>query len=218
MPDQQTLLSTKATYIRAGDGANTNYGSYVQMYVRWKGDNINNASRALIEFDLAQLVPQLPAQVIQARLRLSYNGGTGINHGPDFNVACHRLTAAWVEMQATWNNRQSGTPWGTPGGDLASPPVVTIFSPKLTVWTTEYFDITQLLKDWLAGTHPNYGVLLKPEDEPPGDPTLYYVVYEADDSTQAEQYKPALVVDYDLTVPVAEEPSAIPVLIRRRRR
>ncbi len=103
----------------------------------------------------------------------------------------------------------------TPGGDFASPAVVTISSPdNPSDWRTDYYDITQLLKDWLNGTYPNCGVILKCEVES----DLKWSIYESDDSVQAEQYKPALVVDYEEAAPAADDISPIATMIRRRRR
>jgi len=47
---------------------------------------------------------------------------------------------------------------------------------------------------------------------------LKWSIYESDDSAQAEQYKPTLVVDYEEAAPEADDISPIATLIRRRRR
>lgn len=214
MASQQILLSTKAADIQQGQ-PDYNHGDHADIGVRWHESISNYHYRALVEFDLAQLVPQKASQIVQARLRVSFNGAANRHSDTAFNIACHRLTAAWVEAQVTWNSRQTGTAWSTPGGDFASPAVVTISSPdNPSGWGTDYFDITHLLQDWLDGIYPNYGVILKCEVEASNK----WSIYESDDSTEAEEYKPALVVDYEEAAPAADDISPIATLIRRRRR
>ena len=214
MAEQQILLSTKAADIQQGQ-PDYKHGSHADIAVRWHATIANYHYRALIQFDLAQLIPQQASQIVQARLRLSFNGALNNHSDVAYNISCHRLTAAWVEADVTWNSRQTGTAWGTPGGDFASPAVVTISSPdNPSGWSTDYYDITQLLKDWLDGAYPNYGVILKCEVEA----DLKWSIYESDDSAQAEQYKPALVVDYEEAASAADDISPIAALIRRRRR
>jgi hypothetical protein len=192
MASQQILLSTKAADIQQGQ-PDFNHGSHWDIAVRWHDTIANYHYRALIEFDLAQLIPQQASQIVQARLRVSFDGASNYHSDAAYNISCHRITAVWVESQVTWNSRQTGAPWGTAGGDFASPAVVIISSPdNPSGWGTDYFDITQLLKDWLDGTYPHCGVILKCEVES----GLKWVQYESDDSTQAEQYKSALVVNY----------------------
>ena len=214
MAEQQILLSTKAADIQQGQ-PDYNHGSHWDIAVRWHATIANYHYRSLIEFDLAQLIPQQASQIVQARLRVSFDGA--LNHHSDaaLSICCHRLTAPWLESEVTWNSRQAGTPWSSPGGDFGSPAVVTISSPdNPSDWSTDYYDITQLLKDWLDATYPNYGLLLKLETES----GLQWVQYQSDDSTEAEQYRPALVVDYEEAAPAADDISPIATLIRRRRR
>jgi len=191
---QQILLSTKCCKIAGGANANSNYGNITPGGVHYNSASANWTKRHLVEFDLTQLIPQQASQIVQARLRVSFDGSLNNHSDAAFNIACHRLTAAWVEAQVTWNNRQTGTPWGTAGGDFASPALITVSSPdNPSGWGTDYFDITQLLKDWLNGTYPNSGIILKCETESGSINTWSY--YETDDQA-SDTYKPALVVDY----------------------
>jgi hypothetical protein len=211
MASQQILLSTKCCKISAGANANTNYGNVTPGGVHYNPSSQNYTKRHLVEFDLTQLIPQQASQIVQARLRVSFDGSLNNHSDAAFNIACHRLTAAWVEAQVTWNNRQTGTAWSTPGGDFASPAVVTISSPdNPSGWSTDYFDITQLLKDWLNGMYQNYGVILKCAES-----VLEWSYYETDDQV-TDAYKPALVVDYN--PPVVDDISPLATVIRRRRR
>jgi len=214
MADQQVLLSAKAADLQQGQ-PNYNHDSHWDIAVRWHATIANYHYRALIEFDLAQLVPQQASQITQARLRVSFAGALNYHSDAVLSICCHRVTAAWLESEVTWNSRQAGTPWSSPGADFGASPIDTISSPdNPSGWGTDWYDITQLLKDWFDGTHPNYGLLLKLETES----GLQWVQYQSDDSTEPEQYRPALVVDYEQAAPAADDISPIATLIRRRRR
>jgi len=62
MADQQILLSTKAADIQQGQ-PDYNHGSHFDIAVRWHATIANYHYRALIEFDLAQLIPQQASQI-----------------------------------------------------------------------------------------------------------------------------------------------------------
>jgi hypothetical protein len=59
----------------------------------------------------------LGSAVSSAILRLTVSSGLGAS-GTTRPVTAYRLTTAFTETQATWMNRQTTVPWGTPGGDL----------------------------------------------------------------------------------------------------
>lgn len=65
----------------------------------------------------------------------------------------HRLTSDWNESTTTWLN------WATPGGDFDDSLSYSAYLPGqdnclLTL------DITGLVRAWVSGIHPNYGLLL----------------------------------------------------------
>ena len=74
-------------------------------------------------------------------------------------VDVHRLTGPWVETTATWN-AAGPNPWFNEGGDYASHIVDTTTVGNST-GTWYQWDIKELVQDWIDGTHPNYGLLLK---------------------------------------------------------
>jgi hypothetical protein len=100
---QQILLSTKAADIQAGSPT-VNHGSHADIAVRWNDSLAGYRYRALIEFDLTQLVPQQASQIAQARLRVSFDGNQNYHSDTAYNISCHRVTAAWIEEQVTWNS------------------------------------------------------------------------------------------------------------------
>jgi len=60
----------------------------------------------------------------------------------------YRILADWDEATVIWNNRPS---WGTTAYD-------TIVTDHNIGWWT--FDVTPLVRDWLDGVYPNYGVCI----------------------------------------------------------
>jgi hypothetical protein len=74
--------------------------------------------RTIIAIDTTRIAERSP--VTSASLTLTVKSGLG-TAGSTRPVTVYRLTSAFVEQEATWNNRQSGAPWQTPGGDLGEP-------------------------------------------------------------------------------------------------
>lgn len=91
MASQQILLSTKAADLMVGYPTYGN-GSHPLIYMFWDLNNPDYQYRGVIEFDLTQLVPQQASQIVQARLRVSFNGELGGHVEAPYNISCHRLT------------------------------------------------------------------------------------------------------------------------------
>jgi len=138
----------------------TNYGGYASMY-------INRATtaaryRSLIQWDLSGLGITQGGQVAFAKMLLHpAQAPTGTFPA---TAQAKRLTASWVEAEVTWNSRQSGVGWGSPGGDfdaatIDSQDINTGVRDNAQCWFS--FLLTQLLRDWLDGVYSNYGLLLK---------------------------------------------------------
>jgi hypothetical protein len=74
-------------------------------------------------------------------------------------IELHRITAPWIETEVTWNNF---------GGSYDSV-VEGTFVADGTGWRS--VDVSALVQDWVDGVHPNYGLLLKQNEE---GSTLYF--------------------------------------------
>ncbi len=70
----------------------------------------------------------------------------------------HRITHDWVEGSGngsaapgvTWNDRDTGLAWTTPGGDFAAEAdAVTTIPVGASDWFT--WDITELVSGWVSG-------------------------------------------------------------------
>jgi len=110
---------------------------------------------ALVRFDLSA-VPGT-AIITSATLELSQKAaGSGAG-----NVEVHRVTAPWLEQEASWNNAAVGLPWANSGGDY-DPAVVDTAAVAAGTDTLVRWDVTTTVAAWVDGSLPNHGLLLTP--------------------------------------------------------
>jgi len=112
VPDTQIV----DTMIRNGAYATFNHNNAI-LLTRWSA--IPEWERRSIFGVNTSSIPQ-GMRVTSAVLTLYVRSGLG-GAGATTPVRVYRLSSNFVESQATWINRQTGTPWLTPGGDLAEP-------------------------------------------------------------------------------------------------
>jgi hypothetical protein len=77
----------------------------------------------------------------------------------------YRVTQAWDEASADWNNASSTTSWPS-GGAIAT----TIYATRtVQLGALGYYDwdITTLVNEWLTGAFPNYGLQMRYVAQPP---------------------------------------------------
>jgi len=139
-----------------------NYGANGSLTAEaWPPDS---DTRSLLQFDLDG-IPR-GARIHSASLSLHQNSSAA--SGGPFGV--HRITSDWVEGSGnggtapgvTWNERDTGTPWATPGGDMdAEAHAITTIPAGMKNWYS--WDITGLVDGWVNGRYPNQGVALIPE-------------------------------------------------------
>ena len=109
IPDSQVIDTT----IRNGPYAATNQNGPVLLtrsstVPEWE-------RRSILSFN-ASSIPDRTA-ITSATLTLTLKSGLG-TQGATRPVTVYRLTSAFQEAQASWNNRQTGVAWQTAGGDL----------------------------------------------------------------------------------------------------
>src|SRR5258708_6139032 len=93
-------------------GATTNYYNqdFLSVY-----DAPGNVQHSLLQFDLTSIPAGANIDfAILTVWRDSQIWGGGDNGNPA-NV--YRVTTAWVNTEATWNQASAGNPWQNPGGD-----------------------------------------------------------------------------------------------------
>ncbi|MGI9237856.1 MAG: DUF6701 domain-containing protein [Woeseiaceae bacterium] len=131
------------TYLKES-APNENHGSDKELPIKNKsGDNF----RALYQFDLSSIPPN--ANVTRAELRLRVTGED--DSGDPVNI--HRVTDAWSENTANWNNT---------GNDYDAT-VYASFVPDDTGWVR--IDISSLVQAWVCGEFDNNGFMLIPTSD-----------------------------------------------------
>ena len=121
-------------------------------------------SRAIVLFDIAGALPA-GAVVRKAVMTLyvdDYYGDCVV----EFDL--FEVTSEWFEAEVTWNNRFSGIPWSTPGGDYSGETVATMTAAG------EDFPIDMslppsMIEDWLTSNENNMGLILVPGSGVPGE-------------------------------------------------
>ncbi|MEM3596455.1 MAG: DNRLRE domain-containing protein, partial [Candidatus Bathyarchaeia archaeon] len=136
---------------------NKNYGWHPDIFV-----NAYSAGRerALVKFELSGI--SSGASINSARLKLYYCDAFGNPAGRTFNA--YRVTKDWVEYQATWNDYSAGHPWTNPGGDYTTEGGSSSTVPA-TIGQWMVWDVTAIVKAWIEGGKPNYGFIIKLEQE-----------------------------------------------------
>jgi uncharacterized repeat protein (TIGR01451 family) len=177
------------------DSPNNNYGGANKFEI---GKRPNKVRRGFYQFDLSSL----PAGAIisEATFSIRREGGDGAT----LSLSVHRVTQPWVENQMTWNNRATGTPWTTPGGDFSS----TVWATTLADGAKTYknFAIPNLVQGWQSGSFPNYGLMVKQTDETALDKRHNY-----DSREQSADRRPRLVITYLTQFPCENIPNRAPL-------
>ncbi len=156
----------KDSHIRSG-GPTENRGTYSQLTVNWGPTQEN---RGIVEFDLSVLKG---ATINSAVLEL-YNRANTTN---DY-FGIYRVLASWQEMVVTWSNQPAHY----------ATAYVKVLVGGTGVWR---FDVKTLVQDWASETYPNYGFILKKDNEL-RSPYPYFC--SSDHSTTT--WRPKITVDY----------------------
>ncbi|WP_321420773.1 disaggregatase related repeat-containing protein [uncultured Methanomethylovorans sp.] len=191
-----TVYAT-TTYIDVGKGAST--------------------SRDVMLFDLSAYEPNTISKATLSLYWYYENPRTS-----DTVVEIYRPAEEWDPKYVSWNNRVSGVPWTTAGGDWfdknndpqGSTPYASVTFPKGTAPDNRYyeFDVTQLVQEYTDGTYKNTGFFLKARTESGN----YIAFYSSDYSKEAMRPKLTVCVNgasapttpVAPTVPVDEAPVA----------
>jgi hypothetical protein len=172
----------QATTLKS-DGPTGNFGTEAFLWARG-GDR---TWRSLLTFDLRSL----PANVTVNSATLGlYSIATSNSPG---TIEAHRVTAAWDESQATWNQRLSGTNWTNAGGDFDST-VAASTTANASGQGWETYTLTSLVQTWLNGTQTNYGLLLKRASEAAG--AASWDEWNSDDRAGNTALTPKLSITY----------------------
>jgi RHS repeat-associated protein len=84
------------------------------------------------------------------------------------------VTRGWTETGATWNTYDGTNPWATPGGDYNATPEWTTTVGTVSSGSAVYWHPTELVRKWYTGQVPNYGFLIKSQNETTNTVTYYH--------------------------------------------
>jgi hypothetical protein len=122
------------------ENSGTNTGGSDSMTV--SGDS-GKEQRGLVQFDLSTI--QSDATIKSAYLKLDAS-----MVDDDITLDIYQLMESWMELEATWDDSSTGTPWSVAGGAFNATPVVSkTLAEDLT--GSQYFNITALVQDWVDG-------------------------------------------------------------------
>ena len=128
--------------------ATSNDGSDTDMWAGYEhcSGSANGITRSLVKFDLSAIPPG--TQITQATLSL-YLVNSCDTGNRTHTVTPYRITSGWSETSVTWNTRPSfAEAYGSS-------------SVSSQTYQRYTFDITNLVRGWVNGTLPNYGVMLR---------------------------------------------------------
>lgn len=124
-----------------------NFGVVFYLGVGRAGGNVE---RALVQFPLAGIPAGAVLLAAYLNLRLYEN----VYRGQTKEVALYRVLEPWEEYRVNFHNQ--------PPYDPA--PLSTVFlTRQIGGWIS--WDVSGVVRDWLTGTYPNYGFLVKVKDE-----------------------------------------------------
>lgn len=127
---------------------NTNHGSDTTIVL----DGFGPQSRPIVRFNISSL----PAGAVIDRATLNLYQSAGV--GATFTAYAVQVTAIWNEAQVTWNNRLTGTAWGTAGGDINVHVIGQTSLDNALGWRA--WNVTVLVDLWYRGRLTNQGLLL----------------------------------------------------------
>ncbi len=150
--DGTLINQTDDTYLSA-DNPVTNYGAFDLLSVGQLGPH----AHAIIKFpNLIGVGPgQVPAGVTLQSAQLTVHC---FEAGPA--AQAYSLSQSWVESEANWNDRSSGSLWFNPGADgPASHGFIPVQWDCSSVGMRT-IDITSIVQEWVSGTSNNGLIVL----------------------------------------------------------
>lgn len=135
-----------------------NYGTCTTFLV--DGQNGARAYRGLLKFDLTSI----PANAVINSATLTLVA-TAVQSNNSFPIDVHRMTRDWAEGAQcntngtpSWNQFSAGNSWTTLGGDFDATVQGTT---NVSTTGTYNWSLSSLVQNWVNGTNPNYGLLMK---------------------------------------------------------
>jgi hypothetical protein len=154
-----TLTAVKDTYIKGKPAEQgLNFGASSTLVIDRETTDLH---RALLQFDLSGIPAGSTIDLAVLRLECTQMGGA-------LSIGVYEMLEAWSEGAgddtpdaANWNQRQVGTAWTTPGAYFNPVALDLLNGPGVG---PHAFTITDLVRDWVSGAKPNYGVMVGSPD------------------------------------------------------
>ncbi len=201
--DEARWAKSESTYICTGQdqdrtGNTVNCRTMNYAYTGRVQVGPYNSRATLLRFDLSPLAPSMVIQ--QAELQLTT---TQFSSNGTLPVSVHRLLRAWSMDEATWENATRDEPWQVAGalGSQDYDPTPEWTTNVTGPSTTFTWDITQVVRDWVAGVQPNYGVILRSTQN--GVPHGFY---PSNSHPVLGTYRPRLRISYVIPWPESTPP------------
>lgn len=175
--DTLTLAPTADNTLYFSPAGNLSNGAGTGMFVGVNG--IGEARRTVIRFDVASSIPA-GSVITGVRLELVVTSAATFSPEP---TEVHRVTADWGEGSsvafggggagggaaagdATWiHTFFSGSTWAAAGGDFVASPSATFGATDSGTQVVTGPGLVADVQAWLDGTSPDFGWLLKDDDE-----------------------------------------------------
>jgi photosystem II stability/assembly factor-like uncharacterized protein/pimeloyl-ACP methyl ester carboxylesterase len=124
-------------------------------------DLANPVAKPVMRFDLSSIPANAQVRFATLSVQLTYVP-SNINRPP---VSAYQMTRSWDDVQATWNRPRIGGAWNQAGaegvpGDRGAEPTDTrrLYAMELARYG---WDVTEMVRSWLANPAGNYGVQLR---------------------------------------------------------
>ncbi|MDA2922332.1 DNRLRE domain-containing protein [Patescibacteria group bacterium AH-259-L07] len=180
--DEVTLYTSRDSYMRQGQST-ANYGTDVQIQIYPRDIGYNR--RGFIWFNLSSIPDG--STITSATLYLREAQTYGVTR----TVAIHRMTQNWTEGGVTWSTYDGINAWSSGGGDYDTTSTATAIVSWTGVLKWDSWDVTAGVSDFINGTYPNYGWLIKDSNEDTSEAYWFF------DSREAAN-QPYLIVNYSL--------------------
>jgi C1A family cysteine protease len=139
------FYSAADTTVLQGD-PNENFGSMVDMWVGYDHCVGGKIARSLVQFDVSS-IPE-GTSISQATLYLYLVNSCDIGERTH-TATVYRTKAGWSESSVTWNTKPD---YAEAYGSTSIPS---------RTWGWYSFDMTNLVRGWVNGSFPNYGLMIR---------------------------------------------------------
>ncbi len=129
----------------------------------WVGNNGSSINRSLFSFPIQtgydHIVPNSNILDAELDLTLASSSSTGA-----VAVNAYQVTNAWNENYTTWNNRDNGVAWSSPGGDYNGT-VLDTENIGPAAGAVQFKGLTTTIQNWVNGNNVNNGLLIRAANE-----------------------------------------------------